>query len=267
MLITYNQEKLQRIIEDIFILTGISISILDTKYNLISTTQKQEFCSLLHDIESESQQCASCDSILLGKCSSSGKLERHICRAGLYDCAMPIIKHNTIIAYIIMGQIRSGDSPSELKYVPDAPSKITEKLKKLYKQTSFLTGEQLFGLYDLLPHIIFNDAIEIVYDPFVNEAINFIEENLESKISINTLCNKFHVSKNYLYESFKTNLNNTVTGYINEIRIRTAKALLDQTNLSVYQIAEKVGVENYTYFCKLFKKLSGVTPTQYRTKP
>lgn len=127
-----------------------------------------------------------------------------------------------------------------------------------------MTEKQLQGLYDLLPHFLFNDAIEIVYDPFVNEAINYIEENLERKISVEHLCNKFHVSKNYLYEAFKANLSNTVTGYINEARIRRAKELLEQTNLSVYQIAEKVGVENYTYFCKLFKKLSGTTPTQYR---
>ena len=265
MLIKYNKEQLKRIIEDIFLLTGISIAILDTEHNPITTTmQKQEYCRLLQKTKGEANLCRECDKKILEKCASSKKLERHICRAGLYDCAMPIIKYDTIIAYVLMGQIRSSNSPDELKYIPNATPQAIAKLKKHYKQTPFMTENQLQGLYDLLPHILFNDAIEIVYDPFVNEAINYIEENLERKISVEHLCNKFHVSKNYLYEAFKANLSNTVTGYINEARIRRAKELLEQTNLSVYQIAEKTGVENYTYFCKLFKKLSGTTPTEYR---
>ncbi len=265
MLIKYNKGQLKRIIEDIFLLTGISIAILDTEHNPITTTmQKQEYCRLLQKTKGEANLCRECDKKILKKCASSKKLERHICRAGLYDCAMPIIKYDAVIAFVIMGQVRSSLSPCELKYIPDDAPQNIKMLKKLYKQTPFMTEKQLQGLYDLLPHILFNDAIEIVYDPFVNEAINYIEENLERKISIDNLCNKFHVSKNYLYEAFKANLNNTVTGYINEVRIQRAKKLLEQTDLSVYQIAEKVGVENYTYFCKLFKKLSGTTPTEYR---
>ncbi len=266
MIVKYNKEQLSRIIEDIHILTGISISILDTEYNVITTTQKQEFCSLLHTMEKESRYCTECDKKILSQCLSTKKLERHICKNGLYDCAMPIIKYDSVIAFVIMGQARSADSPDPLSFLPHTDLGKAGKLKQLYAQTPFMTENQLAGLYDLLPHILFNDAIEIVYDPFVNKVIEYIDTNLHRKITIDELCKKFHVSVNCLYEAFRSNINNTVTGYINEQRIRKAKELLEQTKDSVYQIAEKVGVDNYTYFCKLFKKLEGLTPTEYRKK-
>ena len=265
MIIKYNEERLKRIIEDIYILTGISIAVLDTEHNSITTTmQKQEYCLLLQKTGEEAKLCYECDQKILQKCTSSKKLERHICRAGLYDCAMPIIKYDTIIAYVIMGQIRSSGSPVVSDYTPDADVRTIEKLRELYTQTSFLSEKQLSGLYDLLPHILFNDAIEIIYDPLANKIIEFINENLHRKISINELCTNFHISKNFLYEIFRNNLNNTVTGYINDQRIRRAKELLKQTKHPAFQIAEKVGVDNYTYFCKLFKKTTGTSPADYR---
>ena len=267
MLIKYNKEQLKRIIEDIFILTGISIAILDTEHNAVTTTmQKQEYCRLLQKSEAEAKLCRECDKKILKKCAISKKLERHICRAGLYDCAMPIIKYDTIIAYVLMGQIRSLDSPCELNYIPEGTPQTIAKLKELYKQTPFMTEQQLSGLYDLLPHILFNDAIEFVYDPLANKIIEFIDENLHRKISTNELCTKFHISKNFLYETFRKNLNNTITGYINDQRIHRAKKLLKQTNYPVFQIAEMVGIDNYTYFCKLFKKTCKITPADYRRK-
>ena len=267
MIVRYHKEKLTRIVEDIFNLTGISISILDNDYRcIVTSSQKQEYCRLLQTVEAEKKSCSYCDKKILNRCRHTGRLEYHICRAGLYDCAMPIIKHDNIIAFVIMGQIRSTGSPLTSAYLPDTDACTADKLYQLYSQTTFMTERQLLSLYDLLPHILFNDAIEIVYDPFIDQAVKFIDENLTQKISISDLCETFHVSKNYLYVTFRNNLNNTVTGYINEQRIRRAQELLERTNESVYQIAESVGIGNYTYFCKLFKKLNRVTPTEYRKK-
>ena len=267
MIVRYHKEKLTRIVEDIFNLTGISISILDTDYHRIATSsQKQEYCRLLQTVEAERKRCLHCDKNILDACRRTGQLEYYICRAGLYDCAMPIVKHDTVIAFVIMGQIRSADSPPTPDYLPDTDACTVDTLDRLYSKTPFMTERQLLSLYDLLPHILFNDAIEIVHDPFIDQAVKFIDENLTQKISISDLCETFHVSKNYLYVTFRNNLNNTVTGYVNEQRIRRAQELLERTNESVYQIAESVGIGNYTYFCKLFKKLNGVTPTEYRKK-
>lgn len=265
MIIKYHKEQLDHIIKDIFNITGISISILDSEFNRLSGySREKNYCLVLQNIKDESKRCYQCDRKILERCYLTKKLEHHICRAGFYDSAMPIIKNDTVVGFILMGQIRSASSPVLPKYLPQTDSSTLDKLNQLYKDAPFMTESQLSGLYDLLPRILFSNAIEIVCDSFVNKAVEFIKENLQQKLTINGLCEKFYISKNSLYEAFRSNLGCTVTEYINEQRIRRAKELLKQSNDSVSVIGEKVGMANYTYFCKLFKKLSGVTPTEYR---
>ena len=265
MIIKYHKEQLDHVIKDIFDITGISISIMDADFHVLASYAREDnYCFTLQKINEENKRCFRCDQKILKRCRFTRKLEKHICRAGLYDSAMPIMKNDTVVGFIIMGQVRSVNSPALPKYLPQADSSTLDKLNQRYKEASFMTESQLSGLYDLVPRILFSNAIEIVYDAFVNKAVKFIDENLQHKLTVNGLCEEFHVSKNYLYEAFRNNLGCTVTEYINQQRIGKAKELLTKSNASVYQVAEMVGIYNDTYFCKLFKKHSGVTPTEYR---
>ena len=265
MVIEYNIEYINRIIEDISVLTGISINLLDTDYNIITTCSKtQKYCDTLQSIDNGKMYCAQCDRKILDKCRQSKKMEYHICKSGLYDSAIPLIKDDIIAGFLIMGQIRSSRSPSLPKKLPHADANTLEKLSVLYNDIPILSKNRLNALYDLLPYILFDNAIQIVHDPFICNISDYIDANLHNNLSINHLCAKFYISKNRLYEAFQNNLNSTVTEYINERRIYHAKILLTNTNEPVFKIAEAVGIYNYTYFCKLFKKLCNITPTQYR---
>ncbi|MBR3967317.1 MAG: PocR ligand-binding domain-containing protein [Clostridia bacterium] len=263
MIIKYNTVLLNRIIKNIYDLTGVSISVLDTKYNLLANCKKAyDYCSVLQ--KTERLHCRECDMKILEKCRNSMKLEKHICFAGLYDAAMPIIKNDTIVCFAIMGRIRSSNSPIVPHLPSDIDDKTTEKLQKLYNELPFITEEKLMSLYDLLSFVIFDSAIQIVYDPLTSEIINFIEANLCEKLTINDLCSRFHVSKNSLYKAFNDNLGSTVNMYITEQRLNCAKELLLKTKDPVYMISRNAGIENYAYFCRLFKEKNGITPTQYR---
>lgn len=267
MIIEYNKKQLESILKDISILTGISISVLDTEYNLIATSSgHQRYCTLLQTSKKGKKACDLCDKKVLKRCGLTKKLERHICDSGLYDSAMPIVKQDTTVGYVIMGQVRSDESPSELRRIPYVDLGMQEELKRLYAETTFISKNSLDALYDLLPRILFNNAINITYDSFINEAVDFIDENLTQKLTVNRLCERLYVSKNRLYEAFRSNFNNTVVGYINERRIIRAKELLRDTDDSVVKIAANVGVDNYAYFCRMFKKMTGANPTQYRNK-
>ena len=263
MVINYNTKSLDIIIQDIYVLTGISISVLDYNYNFITGTKKQKYCSLLQSIEGN-EYCHLCDKKILDKCSITKKLESHICCSGLYDAAMPIMKDDTVVGFIIMGQVRSADSNDSPIYVPDTTPSIVKKFNKYYSEIPFISQERINALYDLLPHVLFNDAIHIIHNSIATEIMAYIDGNLEKNLNIEHLCSKFYVSKNHLYYVFRQSLNKTITEYINEKRISEAKTLLKKSEYPVYQIAEKVGIYNYTYFCKLFKKLTGTTPTEFR---
>ncbi len=267
MIIRYDKDKLTRITDDIFNLTGISISVLDTELSCLTNSSPAEnYCKLLQAIDGEQPRCAECDKMILDRCRRTGKLERHICRAGLYDSAMPIIKQGAVAGFVIMGQVRSEGSPPSAPAIGVSDSESMKKLSKAYSEAPFLSEKQLTGLYDLLPCILFDSAIDTVHDSLINEAVEFIETELNKRLTVKDICERFHVSKNRLYEVFHTNLGCTVTEYINTRRIAEAQSLLKESDMTVHEIAQAVGVDNYTYFCKLFKKTSGVTPSEYRRK-
>jgi AraC-like DNA-binding protein len=188
----------------------------------------------------------------------------HICWAGLYDSAMPIVKNDTIVAFAIMGRMRSERSPVLPQILPDDDPHTLEQLYELYSKLPFMTETKLSALYDLLSYILFEPSIQIVYDSFINKAIDFIDTHLHEDLSVGALCNKFHISKNYLYKAFSNNLGSSVNEYIGVQRLKHAKKLLTICDEPIYIVAEKVGIYNYPYFCRWFKKRTGISPKEYR---
>jgi two-component system response regulator YesN len=73
-----------------------------------------------------------------------------------------------------------------------------------------------------------------------------------------------HLSPSYISFLFKEVTGETYTEYLKYIRIQNAKALLKHVNLKIYEIAERVGYNDYKYFTLQFKKITGMSPTEYR---
>ena len=257
MKIKFNIDKIKHLFKDISVLTGISISLIDNTYKGIADCKNTEnFCGYFQRSEAYNFECLHSDRKVLDKCIKSGKIESHICHAGLCDLAMPLVKNGITVGYILMGQIRCQESPENFIGRDD--------LKELYKKTAFLNEQQIESLKNLLPQILFNDAIDFEYESIIDEIAEYINANLQKDLSIATLCKKFNVSKNCLYNGFRGKFSTTVNEYISSVRIAKAKELLKKTNSTVYVIAETVGIENYTYFCKLFKNTVGISPSKYR---
>lgn len=265
MIIQYDKEQLGRMIRNLFELTGISISVLDADYKTLAhCSHPGDFCTLMQSVDVENENCKKCDKKILETCNRTGKLEGHICSFGLYDSAMPIVKHDTIVGYIIMGRVRSVRSPAKLQNAPPTDAETAENLALLYNQLPFLSEKQLSALYDLLPSVLFDSAIRIVYDPIMNEIIEYIDRHIRDELSVANICEKFYLSVNHLYSLFRENFDSTVNDYITEKRIALAKSMLTSSDKTVCEIAENVGISNYPYFCKLFKKKTGVTPSRFR---
>lgn len=259
MRIHYNVERLEEILKDLSVLTGITIDFCDNEGNCLCRHNKcTDFCTALQADENVRKRCKASDRILLEKCKKSGKYEHHLCHAGLYDSAMPIVKSGITAGFIIMGRIRSAASPTEF-YSSEAP-----ELSELYFHLPFFEEKQLESLRSLLSNILFSSAIEIEYNETVEKIARHIEENINSELSVESICTEFFISKNRLYKSFGEYYGCTVNEYITDLRIENAKSRLSETNEPIYAVCENVGIDNYTYFSKLFKKKTGLTPSEYR---
>ena len=247
-------------------LTGINFEILDANFHFLYRCKNETlFCATIQNDIIGANKCISSDTNILEECKLNRCFCSHLCHAGLKDAATPIIKNDVIVGYIVMGQIRTDFTTNEIRQKLSWMDKDIDKLMKYYDELPVVTDAQLNSLSNLLSHIMFDNAIEIGYNDFILFATTYIKDNLGSDLSISNLCNTLHVSKNFLYKSFHENRGCTVNEYINKQRIKQAQKLIKETDNPIYQIAEMVGIPNYTYFCRLFKKITGLSPKAYRS--
>lgn len=105
---------------------------------------------------------------------------------------------------------------------------------------------------------------EKAMDARLEQALEYIDQNLHREISADELSNKAFMSKSHFFRTFKIILGETPTEYINKKRISLAKKLIQSTGKNLNQIAYEIGFNNVNYFNRLFKKYEEMTPTQYR---
>lgn len=96
-------------------------------------------------------------------------------------------------------------------------------------------------------------------------ARNYIEKNYRnSEFNVQSVANHIKIDRTYLYRLFKEETGMSVIDYINNCRISKAEVLLIDENISIKDVAYSVGFTDQMYFSKVFKKLRGQTPTEFR---
>lgn len=148
----------------------------------------------------------------------------------------------------------------------------TVHLQNLYNTN--LDKIELSNDFNELYNLIFNMIVDYCdtisdhklkyYSPLVKKAINHINLNLNNDLCVKDLADLFYVSPTYLARLFKKEVNSSIVEYINTQRIKQSTCLLKDSNLPIHQISQMVGISDYNYFSRLFKKYMNKTPSQYR---
>lgn len=100
---------------------------------------------------------------------------------------------------------------------------------------------------------------------FIDEVKHFIQlKCLNPSFNISQLCKSMHVSHSHLCRIFKQSEKTTLINYINKLKMRRAKELLTTSSLSILEVSLRSGYREYEYFLRLFKRMHGISPTQYR---
>lgn len=102
------------------------------------------------------------------------------------------------------------------------------------------------------------------YSPVVQKAILRIENDLSGDLGLKNLAGAENVSPGYFSSLFKKETGYSLTEYVLNKRVEYAKHLLRTTNLQIGTIALNCGILDFHYFCRIFKRATGKTPTEYR---
>ena len=98
----------------------------------------------------------------------------------------------------------------------------------------------------------------------IDKAKVYINKNYDKDISINDIAMYVNLSKNYLGYLFKQNTGMNVIEYIHRIRIAHAREMMETSNKKIYEVANRVGYTDQHYFSLIFKKIVGVSPSDYK---
>lgn len=101
-------------------------------------------------------------------------------------------------------------------------------------------------------------------NPKIIQILRYIHNHYAHALNVPLLAETHQISQSGLYALFKQYCHTSPIAYINSYRLEEAAKLLINTDLSVSQIGEIVGFENFSYFCRCFRKTFFTTPSQYR---
>ena len=98
----------------------------------------------------------------------------------------------------------------------------------------------------------------------MKDAIRYVKEHYTEDVSLSQLAKKYHFELSHFSRLFKKDTGKNYSEYVVELRMKLAKRYLLESELSVEEIAEKVGYNSSRHFRELFKKYIGVTPGEFR---
>ena len=138
--------------------------------------------------------------------------------------------------------------------------------KNTNRATAIATAKSFMIDIDKLsqsPFIMFNGQ-KNHNDSIIKDLQNYIEKNYQERLFIDELSEKFAITKRTLERRFKKATSNTLTEYIQRVKIEAAKKLFETGNHNINEVMYKVGYQDEKAFRDTFKKISGMNPRDYK---
>lgn len=260
--------------------TGLPLAIRPVEvWQLVQQGKKNQnaFCALMSQ---NSRSCAACLQIQKKVSESGGKEpEAMMCWAGLTEVAVPIRVGNELVGFLQTGQVML-KKPSQKEFSRIARQFLNwglkvnlSKLEDAYFHTQVLSPAQFDSLVRLLA--IFAQHLSMVSNqvlvqqehaepPNITRAKQYIHEHQANDLSLGEVAKAVNTSTFYFCKMFKKATGLNFTDYLSRVRIEKAKNLLINPNLRVSEIAYEVGFQSLTHFNRVFRKMVGQSPTEYR---
>ena len=163
----------------------------------------------------------------------------------------------------------------------EIPLNALKRLKELYSAAEKELHGQKDGfwpcrsrsyLMELLFYIVYtfveaspDNEVSPEQDDF-SKIAEYLNEHIDEPITVETVTKKFAINRNKLNDIFMKQASMTCHDYLLNLRLDLAKVMLTNTELPINEISSRVGYPDANYFAKLFKNVTGRTPSQYRGK-
>jgi AraC-like DNA-binding protein/ligand-binding sensor protein len=262
--------------------TGLPLSLRPTEFwNLPHRNRRNEnpFCATMAQ---SNRTCAAC--LEVQQQAVEAAKDRPVtvtCFAGLCDTAVPVKLGERRIGFLQTGQValkqptQAGFKSISAKIMEWGPKIDLARLEEAYLNSKVLTQRQHAAVIRLLE--IFGQQLSASANrmtlqdaeaepPMIRRAKAYIAGHYGDPVGLDEMARTMHVSTFYFCKMFKKSTGLTFTDYLGRVRVEKAKNLLLNPHLRVSEIAYTVGFQSLTHFNRVFRKLTGESPTDFREK-
>ncbi|MDO4541987.1 MAG: PocR ligand-binding domain-containing protein [Bacillota bacterium] len=183
-----------------------------------------------------------------------------------------ILNHNTgnigdvkarIIELLVMLSRAAVDGGMDSKEIRTLNSKFYEELyaKETTEEVCYWTKNMVRIFSEEVKKSKGPENLQAVY-----AAADYIQDHFKEKISIASIAQEVHLSSSYLSHIFSQTFGYTITDYITYVRLEHAKSILSKGSTTISEAALDSGFEDISYFSRVFKKVEGISPREYKKR-
>lgn len=274
MLTHLDTEELNALLKDFHLLTRIKIVIFDTDGNELIACPPSHcpFCQKLQNTPLCRQRCMESNLQSFRHCQKTGRMILYHCHAGLIEATAPLMDNGILMGYIMFGQITDTRDDEELTAMikntfadcglpadtdPSPCLDITRKSTEQIRAAARILEACTFYVH--LKRLMYTRR-----QNFTRNLDEHLRPRLAEDLTAAQIAAGLHISRSKLYASCEKYLGMGIAAYIKKLRMEKAKELLKQTDLTISQVAAQTGFSDYNYFCRVFKKETGIPAKKYR---
>ncbi len=264
MALRMNVERLTGLMADFYLLTGIRTVIYDRGLEKVCEFPEKDsaFCSGVWVDPVLSRLCSACDADACRRCQADGALHIYTCHAGLTEAVCPLQFGGVTFGFIMLGQLINSDTSSAAQIGRYAPALRAETASLPAK-----TGAEIRAAAKLMEacacYLWANELIRGDDGDAAFRLTRYIDEHLDEALSIEGLCGALALSRRKLYALSESLYGMPPAAYIRARRMAQAAGLL-RAGTSVADAAAAVGIGDYNYFSKMYRKANGHCPSAER---
>jgi AraC-like DNA-binding protein len=237
------------------------------------------FCRQMAETDPGCRMCVDMQTRLTADCEGNSRSAQ--CVAGLVDSVIPVRVGEKLLGFLQTGQValrqlQNDDFRRVLGWLQESAAETDwQALEAAYFQTPVLTRERYDAILRLLE--VFAQHLSIAAEqiatqqandepPLIARARQVIEERSSEDLTLEEIARTVHTSTFHFCKIFKRATGLTFTQYLSMVRVAKAKKLLANPQARISEVAYEAGFASLTHFNRLFRRIAGQSPTEFRQK-
>ncbi len=262
------------------------MAILDRNAKEVSPLQNSpvcDYCRIIQNRLNKLDYCQDNDQLQCEKARINRETNYYQCHAGLEEAIYPLMLEEEIMGYIIVGQFRTSAQPPDKVLASLLAQKghlFSEKNKRdelmiALKEAYILLPEydeqkirSILGIIDITAqYIMEHKIVNLRENLFADKIIDFIQANIHRPITLNEAAEAVSKSPSTVSQTLKQITGKTFKQLYQREKIDYAETLMkEHPEMMVYEVAQRIGIDDPFYFSRMFRKQTGTSPREFRAK-